>query len=280
LRNRYFLLADAFLFTASTVAAFALRFEGFAWGPEYSRAALLYALISIPLKLVIAYRTGLYERLWRHAGVLELERLILRCLRKEPDRRYQTIRDVSLELQEIKEESDSGRLSAPIPARAQPRGLVAVATAVAAGLVIIAAAGWLFRSRAAPPPPAMRVVPLTSLNGAETWPRLSPDGEQVAFSWDNNEHAGTGGIAHVHDAGAVGRLHVRHVGDGAVDRDLPAARAVEPGDLAEPVGARLRSARGGGGHDGRSLADGRARRQASRARGAGARRIRGGPGGI
>jgi FlaA1/EpsC-like NDP-sugar epimerase len=77
LRNRYFLLADAFLFTASTVAAFALRFEGFAWGPEYSRAALLYALISIPLKLVIAYRTGLYERLWRHAGVLELERLIL-----------------------------------------------------------------------------------------------------------------------------------------------------------------------------------------------------------
>ena len=44
----------------------------------------------------------------------ELERLILRCLRKEPDRRYQTIRDVSLELQEIKEESDSGRLSATV----------------------------------------------------------------------------------------------------------------------------------------------------------------------
>ena len=127
----------------------------------------------------------------------ELERLILRCLRKEPDRRYQTIRDVSLELQEIKEESDSGRLSAPTPARAQPRRLVAVATAVAAGVVIIAAAGWLLRSRAAPPPPAMRVVPLTSLNGAEIWPRLSPDGEQVAFSWDNgNEHAGTGGWDH------------------------------------------------------------------------------------
>jgi eukaryotic-like serine/threonine-protein kinase len=126
----------------------------------------------------------------------ELERLIVRCLRKEPDRRYQTIRDVSLELQEIKEESDSARLSAPIPARAQPRGLVAVATAVAAGLVIIAAAGWLLRPRAVPPPPAMRVVPLTSLNGRETWPRLSPDGEQVAFSWDNNEHAGTGGWDH------------------------------------------------------------------------------------
>ena len=45
----------------------------------------------------------------------ELERLILRCLRKEPDRRYQTIRDVSLELQEIKEESDSGACRRPSP---------------------------------------------------------------------------------------------------------------------------------------------------------------------
>ena len=88
-------------------------------------------------------------------------------------------------------------VGAPCPARAQPRRLVAVATAVAAGLVIIAAAGWLLRSRAAPPPPAMRVVPLTSLNGTEVWPRLSPDGEQVAFSWDNgNEHAGTGAADH------------------------------------------------------------------------------------
>ena len=29
----------------------------------------------------------------------------------------------------------------------------------------------------------MRVMPLTSLNGGELWPTLSPDGEQVAFSW-------------------------------------------------------------------------------------------------
>ena len=33
----------------------------------------------------------------------------------------------------------------------------------------------------------MRVVPLTSLNGAELGPALSPDGDQVAFSWDDSK---------------------------------------------------------------------------------------------
>ena len=121
----------------------------------------------------------------------DLEKVIVRCLRKDPERRFQHIADVKVALREIKEESESGMSAAPAVAARRPRRLVAVATAVAAGLVIIAAAGWLLRSRAAPPPPAMRVVPLTSLNGPEIWPRLSPDGEQVAFSWDNGkEYAG------------------------------------------------------------------------------------------
>lgn len=37
----------------------------------------------------------------------ELERIILRCLRKEPDRRFQHMDDVRIELLEVKEESDS-----------------------------------------------------------------------------------------------------------------------------------------------------------------------------
>ena len=42
----------------------------------------------------------------------ELERIILRCLRKEPGRRFQHMADVKVELQEVKEESDS-QASAP-----------------------------------------------------------------------------------------------------------------------------------------------------------------------
>jgi eukaryotic-like serine/threonine-protein kinase len=114
-----------------------------------------------------------------------LERLILRCLRKEPERRYQTMLDVKNELQEIKEESDSGTLTesaAPVRRHGGP----AVAAAVSA-IVVVGAAAWVFWPRAAADLPAMRVVPLTSLNATELFPALSPDGEQVAFSWNGEK---------------------------------------------------------------------------------------------
>ena len=113
----------------------------------------------------------------------ELERLILRCLRKEPDRRYQTIRDVSLELQEIKEESDSGRLPAPIPARAQPRRGFLIAAVVVAAVTIVTAVVATIVIVWKPDGPPPRLVPLTALTGLEWQPSLSPDGEQVAFQW-------------------------------------------------------------------------------------------------
>jgi FlaA1/EpsC-like NDP-sugar epimerase len=76
-RNRFFLLSDALLFAASTLLAFALRFEGFVWGPDYVRTASVFILLAVPLKLLVSYHSGLYRRLWRHAGVMELERLVL-----------------------------------------------------------------------------------------------------------------------------------------------------------------------------------------------------------
>src|SRR5262245_40754724 len=45
----------------------------------------------------------------------DLERIILRCLRKEPDRRFQHMSDVKVELQEVEEESDS-QASVPVGA--------------------------------------------------------------------------------------------------------------------------------------------------------------------
>ncbi len=50
----------------------------------------------------------------------DLEKLILRCLRKEPDRRYQHMSDVKVALLEIKEESDSGRKGVGIDADERP----------------------------------------------------------------------------------------------------------------------------------------------------------------
>ncbi len=48
-------------------------------------------------------------------GVPELlERLILRCLRKQPGRRFQHMDDVKVELETLKEDSESGKLSTPV----------------------------------------------------------------------------------------------------------------------------------------------------------------------
>jgi len=76
-RNRYFVLSDTVLFTVATALAFTLRFEGFDWPDVYRRTALVYLVSSVPLRLFICYHAGIYKRLWRHASVFEVERLIV-----------------------------------------------------------------------------------------------------------------------------------------------------------------------------------------------------------
>ena len=76
LRNRYLFASDVLLFASATILAFALRFEGFEWGPAQNRAALFYLLISLPVKLAVFWRVGIYRRLWRYASIVDVERLI------------------------------------------------------------------------------------------------------------------------------------------------------------------------------------------------------------
>ena len=114
----------------------------------------------------------------------ELERIITRCLRKDPSRRSHHMDDVRLALQEIKEDSDSGRLTAAQVTVRQPRRKLVW---VAAGLAVLAGVAlsvWLLRMRTETPITPLQVVPLTSYSGSEGSPSLSPDGNQVAFSWD------------------------------------------------------------------------------------------------
>ena len=76
MRNRQFLLLDSLgLFTVPFVVL-VIRFEGFAWPPGFLSIALLFALISLPLRLYIAWVTGLYSCLWRYASIVELERIL------------------------------------------------------------------------------------------------------------------------------------------------------------------------------------------------------------
>ncbi len=112
----------------------------------------------------------------------DLEKLILRCLRKEPDRRFHHMADVKVELQEISEESDSrwARLAGGV---FRGKGVRRLAAVLAVGLAL-AAAAWRLRSTGDSALPPARVVPLTTMGGSEWTPALSPDGQQIAFSWE------------------------------------------------------------------------------------------------
>jgi len=116
----------------------------------------------------------------------ELERVISRCLRKDPGRRIQHMADLRVALEELKEESGS-RTPAPAP----PVGaLWRRRPAWAAGAVLLAAAlgisAWFGLLRPAARPVA-KVAALTALRGIQREPTLSPDGKQVAFVWNGEK---------------------------------------------------------------------------------------------
>jgi len=112
----------------------------------------------------------------------ELERLILRCLRKEPERRFQHMSDVKVELQEIKEESDSqavARVDAARAPRAWARRRVAL---VAAALALGGLATAVVLSRHRPPAvPRVTAIRQVTHDGA-TKDVPFTDGSRVYYS--------------------------------------------------------------------------------------------------
>jgi Tol biopolymer transport system component/predicted Ser/Thr protein kinase len=116
----------------------------------------------------------------------ELAHIVQRCLRKEPDRRAQSMPDLELALEELKEQVDSGTRAAPAevqpPARRTLRILVSLVLVAALG----GAAFWFERGRGRYEPP-LQAVPLTTYPGYELWPSFSPDGNQVAFEWNGEK---------------------------------------------------------------------------------------------
>lgn len=118
----------------------------------------------------------------------EVERLVHRCLRKQPERRVQTAADLKLALEELKEESDSGQLlSAPRAAAAPRRRLrrpLFAAIVVLAAIAVLAVVAYFWpKSEAA----TARANPLTSFPGVEDFPSFSPDGTRIAYSWSGEK---------------------------------------------------------------------------------------------
>jgi serine/threonine-protein kinase len=96
----------------------------------------------------------------------ELEQVIYRALRKDPEERWQSMRDVQTELISIKQKLDSGALSAvlkPLPPPAKKKRVPVWAVAVPAALILGGLAGgawwWMAHLRPAPHPVAAQTAP-------------------------------------------------------------------------------------------------------------------------
>ncbi len=133
----------------------------------------------------------------------ELQRIVTKALRKDRSHRYQTSQDLLLDLQALRDEvqahprtdsppvmgkgvTEQGAVAARPPAVRSGRTLLAAALVVV--LLMGAASGvWWWARGMTSELPALEVVPLTSDVGNEESPSFSPDGSQVAYSWDG-EH--------------------------------------------------------------------------------------------
>jgi len=165
----------------------------------------------------------------------EAERAVLRCLRKDPARRWQSLSDLGAVLEDLKEDTESGRrvVTGPAPRRrGVPFGLV-IGGAVVLAAAAVAAFSLLSRERSASQPLELRR--LTYDAGPSMAPAISPDGNLIAFSSDR---VGDGDFD----------IWVRHINQPEPTRltDHPADDGY-PGF--SPDGSRIvfRSARDGGG---------------------------------
>ena len=143
----------------------------------------------------------------------KLEEIINKALEKDRDMRYQHASELRADLKRLKRDTDSGRSAGVSPAVAgasrpsrvsEKRGpdarvtagetpalrrWAAIAFAGVALVAVIAGAVWFhfFRPGSKVSGSPMRIIPFTSFPGHENNARFSPDGNQIAFSWDGEK---------------------------------------------------------------------------------------------
>jgi Tol biopolymer transport system component len=115
-----------------------------------------------------------------------LERIVTRCLAKDPEDRWQTARDVAAELQWVSQGGSKVGLPAVVSGRRRVRESIAWAACGLAALGALAfAIAWM--RRAPVPAPIVRFalsMPATVQNASP--PVVSPDGRHIAFAADSD----------------------------------------------------------------------------------------------
>jgi serine/threonine-protein kinase len=148
-----------------------------------------------------------------------LERLVKRCLAKDPDQRWDSAHDVAYELRWIAQAGEDAAAARVEPRRRRVRR---VALVVAGGLVMAAlGAGVMWRLR--PPAPtasvthvSLHVGPADELNAGAAGHSGAPGGARTALDWTPDGQA----LVFVGRRGGVQQLYVRRL-DSSEARPLP-----------------------------------------------------------
>jgi serine/threonine protein kinase len=143
----------------------------------------------------------------------DLEKIINRCIRKAPERRWQAMPDLKGTLEELKEESDSGKLVAAVVTHRSRRWSPVWIIAALALLAAAAVTKWFNRSNSEAPEEPTTSLPLTSYQGYEGHASFSPDGNQVAFEWNGEKQDNLDIYIKVIGSGGPLRLTTHPAGD-------------------------------------------------------------------
>jgi eukaryotic-like serine/threonine-protein kinase len=103
----------------------------------------------------------------------DLDRIISRCLRKDVARRFQHMDDLQVALLDLKEESESGKLTGAVASSAPGRRKRWLPWILAGSVVLLLVAVGLRLLRPAAHP-VSRIVPLTSYPGGKSHPHSRP----------------------------------------------------------------------------------------------------------
>lgn len=110
----------------------------------------------------------------------DLEKIIFRCLRKDPNRRIQFMLEVKAALQDVLEEGVTPPAGKPAPAT-RSKGTWRW-PGIAAAIVLLAGSIWYLRQEPPGLPPDPE--PFTTDTGRELQATFSPDGNSAAYSWN------------------------------------------------------------------------------------------------
>jgi serine/threonine protein kinase/Tol biopolymer transport system component len=149
----------------------------------------------------------------------DLERIVRRCLAKEPARRYATMREVGADLRDVLRSLREPASGAPsVPGRRRT-----VAASLAA-LVVLAVVAWWVTSRQQISPPARVSIERLTTTGTTIDAAISPNGQYLAW---------------VESAGGMQGLHLRRIGETQNLELVPAAPVGFWGIAFSPDGSKV-----------------------------------------